>query len=376
MVKQNKFINLSLLAVIFYQVFLTSMWQETYTSKIWKLLGYLLYGLLLLSLLYQLKMCHSELRKTTMFYLLFCAIFFSIYMYKGYLDIAVTFLICAAVIFLSINDLLKNYFFGISGGMILVFLCAAVTMIPNYNKRWIFSFGFKNPNTFGFYLILLYFLFLYLINKKMKISATVAFVILTLFLKFELDDVTATIALFIGFICYILLPFGKKILKFNMVKWFINFLPILFTFLTYWIGINYFNYGWMYELNNVFTSRPIIWNYYLNNYSFHLTGTDIPKDISVSRGAFDGAYLYYPMLKGIVPFIFILALAVIALEKINKNNLYFLTVILVLLLFFAFSENTSFIVYQSPFIPLVTLVVMSINPNLLKEEKFLREELE
>ena len=359
MIKQKKSIMFALFMLIFYQVILTSMWQEEYTNKIWKLVGYAIYGVLLFLIIYQVIKFHSLVEKQIALYLVVCGLIFFIYMYKGFLDIAIAFLVCASVVFINTSDLFKCYFLGISGGMVVVFLLAALSVLSNYNKRWIFSFGFKNPNTLGFYIILIFLMVLYLVDKKMNVLATAAFVLILFFLKIELHDVTAMMILFVGYFCYVFSGFGKKLLKFSIVKWTITVVPLILTVVTYWVGLNYYNYSWMYKLNNIFTSRPIIWNYYLNSYPLRMTGTVIPKDLRVSRGAFDGAYLYFPMIKGLLPFAFILILAIFALYKTTKNNEYFLTVILVLMLVFAFSENTPFIVHQSPLIPLVALLATS-----------------
>ena len=63
---------------------------------------------------------------------------------------------------------------------------------------------------------------------------------------------------------------------------------------------NFNNYAFLSQLNDIFTSRPSIWNYYLANYDMNLFGNQLADVVltgvnwTVGRGAFDGDFIFIP----------------------------------------------------------------------------------
>lgn len=364
---KSKIVTFLLTITIFYQVFYTSSWQLVYVASLWKYLGYGIYFLLLFVVvvgLFSMKILGKKL-----LFLLFCLIIFAFYIYKGNIQSAVLFLICATTVFMDTKDLLKSYFWGIGGASVIVLIFSLLGLLPRTNEMGLLSFGFKNPNVLGFYMLVLFLIYLCLRKSELKLIPFIIFLALSFFVGRILEDATVVSALFLTIIFYLISSVGKKIMRAWLIKWLIIIFPFILTILTFWIGKNYYTYYWMSELNDVFTSRPMIWNFYLSNFRLTLGGIQLPENILFGRGAFDGAFIYFPMLNGVLFFAIMLFFIYKGLRYVTRNKMYLEAVMITILLITAFSENTAFIALQSPLLPLCTLFMVSSSVHQTKPEE-------
>lgn len=115
-----------------------------------------------------------------------------------------------------------------------------------------------------------------------------------------LEDFTALLLIVLVVVIKACSPVFEHLLN---IKWFsygLVLLPVIFFEICLWIGHNFNNYTFLSQLNDIFTSRPSIWNYYLANYDMNLFGNQLADVVltgvnwTVGRGAFDGDFIFIP----------------------------------------------------------------------------------
>lgn len=356
MIKEKKVIDFILTILIFYQVFITSSWQIIHPEPIWKFLGYIFYLFLFLMIIFELV--EQKIYGGRLLFCIFCLFLSFCYFYKANIWCGVLFLFCAASILIDADNLLTDYFNGIGLSFLCIIFLTLFKILPYYNEYGLISLGFRNPNTTGFYLLVLFLIYLYKQKGQNKLTVFVLLLIL-LFIAFEiLEDQTVFAMLILSFLLYILIPVWGKLNDFWLFRILLFLFPILLTVITYWIGKNYLNFSWMERLNDTFTNRPIIWNFYLSQFPPSLFSTSLSDNINFFDGAFDGSFLYYPTMYGLLFFGLILYFACKSLFLVSKEKLCLLEIILLILLLTAVSENSPFVVTQSPLVPLFTSVMV------------------
>lgn len=332
---------------IFYQIVLNSSWSYLDTVPLWKYVGYLLYGVMLFQLAFRLM--HLKMTKLQFASVLFYAGMMMLFLATGNLSVASVFLIGGFALFLSIDDILTGFLYAIVFGMLTVLGLAVVGALPFYNgdiQYWVF--GFKNPNNVGYYLTLIFSL---LMIKQWQHPTWGLFGFLavsTILDKYVLHDMTALMVSFVLLILWGVARMWPKFMQLRLVRWLIIASPFLLTALTIIVGKLYTRVVLINKLNNVFTSRPAIWHYYMDHFPLKLIGSNVPSVVTVYRGAFDGVFLYYPLSNGLLVTVVLLSAISAMLYYLLKHDRIDVVCFVLSALLFAFSENAPFFIYSSP----------------------------
>lgn len=230
----------------------------------------------------------------------------------------------------------------------------------------IYCYGFTYPNILGFQLVVLLMEFLILYVKKIKWWEIYLITVVTVVVEIELSYDTGIICIFIGI--FTLATLRKKNSEFvNRLIKLSTFIMILLSFLSYYIAKNYNSTveAW-FKLNTVLSERPSIWRYYLSAMNVKMFGnmqTINQKTIGVvGFGAFDGAYIQFLLLFGIVGMVLIFILILIL--SYQKGRLEEKRAFLILLLptiFGGFTETNGFLVTFGPIFFLIGTLL--INPR-------------
>lgn len=340
---------------IYYQIVLNSAWGYIDTVPLWKYVGYILYGIMLFQL--ALRLLHLPLNPVRLFTIVTYAGFMVLFLAMGNLSVASVFLIGGFCMLLSVDDIL--YSFGAASvlALLTVFGLTVAGVLPFYNTDihyWVF--GFKNPNNVGYYFTLVFSLFL-VRQWKHPSNGLWAFLIISILIdKFWLHDMTAQLVSFFLIGLWAIARKWPKLTDIRLVHWAIVAAPFILTALTVTIGKLYGRLGFLYKLNNVFTSRPAIWHYYMQQFPLKLLGGNIPPNVTVYRGAFDGAFLYYPLTNGFLVSLVLLVLISLMLHFLLKAKRLDVVCFVLSALAFSFSENAPFFIYSSPLLAIALSV--------------------
>lgn len=364
MIKDLKVVDCLLIAMIFFRILYVSLFKENLGSL--GLLGELgLSVLLLFMILMELLVTHNFMEK----FLIIMVFFVLIIIYRN--DVTIIFLLTniASAMVIDYKSMLQDTFAGITLGVASVFILSLVGVLPKVAPEvGIFAFGFVNPNNTGFFLLEIYLLFIFFRWGKSKI---INFVVLMFILGIEfllLDDITAVVLLLILFVLFFFQREFNWLFETKIIRAGILFLPIFLFGLTMWIAKNFVRYSWMVRLNEFLSTRPFLWNYYLMNYHFSLTGigTDI---LEITDKTLDNAYLNYLLLHGILIFMVIMSILLIGLYSVLKEKNYSLIVIIVIMLAVSFTETIPFRPFESFLLPLLSCYFfkeISINNRITK----------
>lgn len=348
--KKVSLVDLFLFLTIFYHVFISSYWLNLHDSILESAIGFALPGLLgIVSFFTMLKNKKSYqdllIPGIILIFVVLSVIIVNINMLKF-------FIICLATVQIDKNRILKTYFYGIGAAVIGVFVLCLLKVLPMINDDAFITYGFRSPNSIGFYLLLLYGIYLILSQSKHWLVNLGLFILLAYVTFLEMEDHTAFLLLFMIYFLDILRPIGQWVVKWPIIKWLMALVPLFFTGITFWIGNNFFNYHWMIRLNKYFTSRPANWNYWMTNFDFSLFGMKIPTDVTFGHGALDGAFFTFPLFNGYLIYLAVLLVLSIGIFNITKNQEYVILVFVLTLLVFSISENGAFKNLYCPLIPL------------------------
>lgn len=360
MTKNIKIIDLILIFTIFYHVFLTSYWTMSHTGGTWSKIGFSLIALLAGVSFINFLEEKFTIKTFSLVFLAECLIVFCFY--KHDIDMIKFFIICFASAQLDVKEILRDYFIGIIIGVFFVFSLFLLGILPKVNDFGLLSYGFRNPNSLGFLLFVLFGILIIFFHTK-KYFISLMFVIMLPFEYFMLEDHTAAILFTLAYFLYLISPLWKKIISLRVSKWILSALPLFLTYISMWIGQNYFAYYWMPRLNEVFTSRPALWNFYLSNFRITKFGIKLPENINFGHGAFDGAYVTYPMLHGYIIFGVMLILLFVGLFYITKNEYSYVLSFALILAVYSFSENAPFINLYSPLFAVCLSVIATGNTS-------------
>lgn len=260
-------------------------------------------------------------------------------------------LICVTALYLihiNNDERVKIFQLGVFLGVMMVVLLSLMNSISIYNYAGeSLSLGFKNENTTGYYFS---FLALFALRstkyKFLKYAPTLVAVYCNIYL---FDDWTAVYMIGVFYIVRILVSVFAKQIKILLIP-----LSLIFTISAWFLAINYVPEGAFESINEAITYRPSIWNQYVSSNHLSLlgglTGTEL--------GAFDGVYVYYPLVNGLLISVLVLAgLMLLTADLIKKKNWYLVSLI-VSLEFAAFTESIAFSSYQSPIVALAILSVI------------------
>ncbi|UQS83293.1 hypothetical protein [Bombilactobacillus thymidiniphilus] len=344
--KQNVLV---LIISIGYQVFCSSAWQDIHTSFYWKIANYLMYVAIYFLAAYETAFMNFNKKRAIFFVVLTSLIIIGLL--KGQTAAVMVFIYCALAINMSTRDLISAYLVALIIAILMVIVLCVAGILPSYTEAGLLAWGFRNPNALGFYLALIFLLGQTLVTHSNWIINIVAF-ILVLVVYLPLNDHTASLMIILGLV----LGWCSSIFKYKIINICISTMPLFFTGLVFWIGHNYTNYAWMPRFNDFFTLRPMIWHFYFDNFPVTWLGTAIPDMKLIGFGAFDGAYAFYTITFGILFISTVVGALTWSLKKTLNSQNYYLTILLLVLTLAAVSENTPFIGFQSPLIPLAFLI--------------------
>lgn len=341
--------------IIYYQIVLNSGWNYLDTISLFKFIGYALYLIALVQCSVRMWRCSLSVKQ-------FCAIgayalLMVLFLAQGNLSVASVFVMGMLALFLTVDDVMDAFLWAIVLGMVTAFGLTLIGVLPVYNTDinfWVF--GFKNPNNVGYYLTVIFGLLLVKQWRRPTWALAIYFVTITMIDWFWVEDRTAVLVSMVLVALRMISAILPRFFEWRWSRFLITASPFLLTVLTVVIGKLYGVLDIISALSKVFTSRPAIWHFYMQNFSPKLFGSNIHGEITAFRGAFDGVFLYYPMTNGIIVTLLFLSLISGLLYFLLKAKRYDVVCFILGLLLFSFSENAPFFIYSSPLLELAFLV--------------------
>jgi hypothetical protein len=317
-------------------------------------------------------MINSGLTLKRWIYIGLSALMALVFIKAGNLSLALIFVFSAYIYFMDFREIIFSYFVGTLLGVITIVPLSLMKILPLYDSvKGMLSVGFRNPNTIGFYVMIvpMELLILFWNDKRywVKIATWVGYIIAVLVDKILFKDTTAIVLAVIFILLYWILKF--RIVEKNLfVRIILVISPIILMILSYYLAKTYGMTPNSTAINELLSYRVGIWNFYLTNFPPHLflQHIDTSSFITVlGQGAFDGAYMSSLISNGILLtmfFVFTLSRTILVSFKYNKVELSILTIIFVVL---AFTEGISLTAYQSP---IIVLAVAFIDKKWFKQD--------
>lgn len=342
----SKNYNRLLILTVFCQILINS------TNSKFQYLGfnkfqYLLWGLMCLFFIFRLFV--NGLPKYVLIRLcLFIIITIILLLLKDY-TVLQLFIFVVYCLFLDNKEIVKDFFYAMSGAVIVVIPLSFAGIFPMYTPvNYLLAYGFNNPNTLGLIITLMYLSYYYVfdnINEYLFLGITILAMVIV---KTQLGDNTALIV--IGLFYIVTHIKSEKFDKF--IKGLTMGLPFILcavaTFLSYFVE----NYNWTLKLSSFLTRRPEIWNQYYSIYSVHLIPQDVPlaslsnyglyfygSNLPLIYRGFDGAYSHDLLTQGIIVMVVILFIIAGFVFQLDSERDKKLISIVFVLLIFAFSES-------------------------------------
>lgn len=256
----------------------------------------------------------------------------------------------------------KVYFFTALVTLIIVFLCAKIGIIANFdsigkNGQIVHAYGsiyYTNFAAHVFYIVLAYSLL-----KKFEFNY-LDYVITFLISFWLVFKYTARLDGYLVFILLLTIIFKKKLfifLKNKLVKKVMVIIPIFLIFLELLLCVTYKYNGIYYELDKIFSNRLSQSYIGFNNYSIKLFGQQIQMQgyggVSAAQHAFvkyfylDSSFVQLLLIEGLVFFVLILVLLFYNNYKFLNKNAYILCISLLLVTISSLvDENLIFVAYN------------------------------
>lgn len=342
----KKIYNRLLQLAIVVQIFINST-NTTLKNTAFKYTQYFLWALMIALLLF---LIHSNgITQRTMISViifLFITIIATLFNDKTIIPL---FIFSTYCIYMDNTQIVSNYLKGITTIIIITVLLSISGFLPIKTGTNLLSFGFNNPNVFGFLLVIVYIGYCILNRYHLVIKILLA-ISLVCFNIFFLDDNTASIVIIL--FCIL------QLIHFEQINYFLQkmtiIMPELLLFVSYFLMRTYGKYKWTYSIDSFLTNRPQIWSFYnnlygislfpqkiqiysLSNYEYFFFGQNLPLQY---RG-FDGAYIYLLIFDGIIMTIFIL-IAIsyfVAQLDLKKEQIYICSTLSILI--FGITESVA-----------------------------------
>lgn len=224
------------------------------------------------------------------------------------------------------------------------------------NSSYRYGCGFKNPNTFGFSLVLISIEAILLMRhaRKKKTIEMIAIILLALlFIYIFSGTKTAYIILLIELLI-VIMPRRMKNIKSNRIKPYYFLFPV-FTLITFLLCYLYKSQNSFATLvNDLITNRIDFLNRVSDNYSLKLFGNNIAYSSVSGPNAqiiiCDNLYYYQIFNIGIVAWLIWSFLSFITFWYLRKRNDKYAILLFAVILIMGFVENTMSIVFFMPFI--------------------------
>ncbi|MDM8222234.1 hypothetical protein [Limosilactobacillus vaginalis] len=351
--KEKYLINIPIVAILFLKIIFTSLFQNLFSTNIVSDLK-LTFPIIFLAL-YFFSFLLWPTCKVELYFFIFIA-FICLLSRKSY--IITVFSLVLLFSRLQLIDIINDYKFATILGILVTSISSLLGIISLHgitgNGSSVLTFGFANENTFGFFITFLAILFLLKYDGSFYVSFNLIntlFFFFVFFINiFSLEDNSTAVVMII-----FLLASKIKLKINNLTEILVGIVPPLLLWLSFFFALNYNRYYFIQELNRIITNRFIIWNYYLNHFSFNLFGNNINFGlVNFFGGAFDGSYIYYTLNYGIViMFIWTLGLMFANILLLRYKNQAILAILLAFEVY-AFTENLPFD-YQS-FVILIAML--------------------
>ncbi|MDR7925265.1 hypothetical protein RIU76_11275 [Latilactobacillus sakei subsp. sakei] len=244
---------------------------------------------------------------------------------------------------MNTQDILSSYLIGIYLGTTGAIILSLIQVLPIKDSFGTIVLGFKNPNTIGYYFAMIAMIQIMIKKGNYKILNFIVYITAIYFnIKFFGNE-TAIMMMLLFILVYILFNYMRIFDKNWIITLCLGALPFILFFIALYLGNNYGEYNYIEKINKIVTSRPVIWHYYLTNYPLSLFGNDVQiytngLAYTVGQGAFDGAYIYFPILNGILPFIIALFGLSISNVYLYKSRNFILLTLFIVLEISGFSE--------------------------------------
>ncbi|RJF47243.1 hypothetical protein [Pediococcus acidilactici] len=225
-----------------------------------------------------------------------------------------------------------------------------------------YCYGFTYPNILGFQITVLVLEFIIIYAARLKVKYIMCVVALGTLAEISLNYETGLISILIGVLSLFFIK--NKILD-NLIR-VSSYFMVLLTILSIYIAENYSatNTNW-FNLNTILSFRPVIWQYYLNAMPIKLLGnlqTINQKTYGViGFGAFDGAYIQFLLLFGILGIGFLIFLIwLISFKKGLAESKKSFLVLLLPIIFSGFTETNGFLITYSPLFFLIGSILAEV----------------
>lgn len=353
--------NFSFFIFIFYFIFYNSSIRHAVVSPVWSAINYGCMFLLFTTVFLYSVTENTSIRLGDFFYLFTLGSigFFNLAIHQ--VNLANLFFLAIVVYFMRFETVIHIFFIAVFAASFIVFILSIMGMLPIYSSVTnTYVFGFVNSNTIGYYVASLGIYSILLSWSAPSLRLWFFYVVCVMLTLFVFKDYTAFLMLIIFYSLRLLILKIDWLFYNRVMMWVWVFMPIELGWLTFWVSKNVAGSSWGYSVNQLLSWRPNIWQYYLQNYSPKLLPQNVLEGLTsnlsiVGHGAFDGAYISFPVLYGWGESFLILIAVIIYLKNLflirNSKQIVFAITILVI----GFSENIAFSSYQSPMI----LVAMS-----------------
>lgn len=357
----EKIISVLLGTNIFYQVFYNSAWRTVYTAVFWKEIGY---GLLLL-LMVVTFFCYAGIKfKLTRFiYSIFLLILIIISVKYGNLAVAMIPMFALSAYFIDFKKLIFTYFISTFFSVLFVAILSIVKLLPYSDSiKGYIVFGFKNPNTIGFYIAIMAIEVIILYFNKRRMG-TLVYYLISLLLDLKLfHDSTAVMTLLIFILLFAVYKIKESFLYSRIVKLISAFLPVSLSVISFEIAKKYDYSAFFLKINDLLTNRAFLWHYYFVNFPPKLFMQNVNLvtygfEVIPGNGAFDGAYISFLVYNGFILLVFFIVLLTVLLLKTLNYKQGLLYIFAVAIILSGFTEGLLFSAFQSPIIVIAMLVI-------------------
>lgn len=310
----------------------------------------------LVSLIVLMYCCIFRLEDTKFTYKKICALFaifiagVSIY----YITKDIIFLELFVVLFASMNfdfkTIVKNDFKCKLLVLLFVIMCnkmgyATSNFVVTRGDMIRNAFGFYHPNTFGMYLMVIFFEYLYL-NKEKKVKNLIISIVVAIFIHYTSDTRSAMYCIIGISILNFFVGDLSKIIQNKFIKLVLNN-----TYLILLLGsvittlIYYFQVNWAIDLNNYLSNRLYLQSLFWEQYGLSLFGKNIIYTRTLDNGYIKCLLnfgLFTTTLYGIINYV--------TLKKSALNRDYLVYFIVLILLLYSIAESSMLYVHFNIFI--------------------------
>ncbi len=221
------------------------------------------------------------------------------------------------------------------------------------------SMGLVHPNLLGTYIMILCLEFIYLKNKKLKLTHYLILFLLVFVINYFCDSRTSSfIIIFLLIFTFYYDKINKNIFDSKLFRTIICNSFLILLFISYFSSVLYHDGNYLfYRLNSLFSGRLYWIFYYLKTYSINLFGNNLriinsftAVSLNISAMLLDNAYVYYLLKFGLLVYVILFIAFYKSFSRMFKYKEYFLIIIFLLLLAYSLMEILAFQVAYNVFL--------------------------